>query len=681
MRAKLNQGRLSSQYGSVGPLMDDDVNSRRMSNAKMLLVAGAVSIVAAGFVSTLHSSPAAVDNSINSHPKVERKHVSIHVVETAYENGTPTLFRKLPPLKFSKKAKDTKKSGTTAATRSSTIHIDDSKVFQEILGFGGAFTEASALNFKKLPRAKQEEVLRLYFDEKTGAAYSFGRVPMNSCDFSVGSYSFDDVVGDVSLAHFDTNVTKDTESIIPLLHRALQRRPDLKLFLSPWSPPAWMKLPNDKGEYSMTGSATPLGINPIYQAAWALYFSKFISAYKHHGIAFWGLTPQNEPMFPAPWEACFWEAHSEATFVGDFLGPQIRKDHPDVKILVFDHNRDAVTEWAAAAYAKASEYVDGVAFHWYNGDGRELDGALYYNHLNDTHHLDPSKLVLATEACNCPGVASTADVAWFRAQRYGHDILSDVNNYANGWVDWNLLLDHEGGPNHLNNTCDAPLLLTPDATSFIVQPLYYYIKHFSAFVPPGSKRIAADVRVSFDTPGTDHALLLKYPSAAHVCDGSIRQAVIRTPDNKLQVQGTDFCIDVVREWFGDKVELTMCIYTQNVYTFNEDGAIQFQGKCLSVAHGSTENGAAVTLEACDQSTTQQWHVGQGVVTNHATGFCLTAGYAFAQATAFQTPSNRTVVVVQNEHSQVDATFDLSTSHGVVHTVVPKRGIRTFYWDP
>ncbi|ETV92223.1 hypothetical protein H310_13456 [Aphanomyces invadans] len=681
MRAKLTQGRAAPQYGSVSPLLEDEVHSRRMTKAKVLLVAGAVSIVAAGFVSTLHASPTAVVNSSSigtPHSKVQTTPVVVHVVETAFENGNPALFRKLPPLKLKRSA--TTKKAATAPARPSTIHIDDSKVFQEILGFGGAFTEASALNFKKLPRVKQEEVLRLYFDEKTGAAYSFGRVPMNSCDFSVASYSFDDVVGDVSLEHFDTNVTHDAEAIIPFLRRALKLRPDIKLFLSPWSPPAWMKAPNSKGEFSMTGSATPLGINPTYQAAWALYFSKFISAYKGHGINFWGLTPQNEPMFPAPWEACFYEAKSEATFVGDFLGPQIRKDHPDVKILVFDHNRDAVTQWAAAAYEKASAYVDGVAFHWYNGDGRELDGALYYNHLNDTHHLNPSKLLLATEACNCPGVATGKD-AWFRAQRYGHDIISDINNHANGWVDWNLLLDHEGGPNHLNNTCDAPVLLTPDAKGFVVQPLYYFIKHFSAFVPPGSKRIAADVRVSFGTPGTDHALFLKYPSATHVCDGSVRQAVVRTQDNKLQVKGTDFCIDVVKEWFGDKVELTMCIYTQNVYKFTEAGEVKFHNKCLSVAHGSTENGAAITLDECVGSTSQKWTVGNGVVTNQATNFCITAGYAFAQAAAFKTPSNRTVVVVQNEHSQLDASFELTTPQGSVDTIVPKGAIRTFYWDP
>ncbi|KAF0716305.1 hypothetical protein As57867_002901, partial [Aphanomyces stellatus] len=463
----------------------------------------------------------------------------------------------------------------------SVIRVDESKVFQEILGFGGAFTEASALNFKKLPLAKQEEVLRLYFDKETGAAYTFGRVPMNSCDFSPASYSFDDVVNDVKLDHFDMHISHDQDALIPFIKGALKLRPDIKLFLSPWSPPAWMKLPDWQGAHSMTGSVYPVGLNPDFRQTWALYFSKFITAYKNQNISFWGLTPQNEPMFPAPWEACSYDAEHEASFVAEFLGPQIRQDHPDVKILVFDHNRDFVTQWASAAYQAGNQYVDGVAFHWYNADGRELDGALYYNHLNDTHHLDPSKLLLATEACNCPGVATGKD-AWFRAQRYGHDIISDLNNYAHGWVDWNLLLDHTGGPNHLNNTCDAPLILSPDAQDFHIQPLYYFIKHFSAFVPPGSKRIASDGRVHFDKPG-EPALFVKYPAGAYACDGSSRQVVYRTQDNKLQVKDTDYCIDVVHEAFGDKVELTKCIYTANVYEFTATNEIKFKGKCLSVA--------------------------------------------------------------------------------------------------
>ncbi|CAK4497174.1 unnamed protein product [Aphanomyces euteiches] len=665
---------MGAQYGSVeAPRHQHDVKEEtpasRLTNSKLLLAVGATTMIVAGFVatSTTQAPTVQLEKSDISNVAINAP-TTVHVVESSYLKGKSSLFHKSSTIKVSKSKKKP----------SSVIYVDDKQVFQEVLGFGGAFTEASALNLLKLPLDKQEEILHLYFDKKTGAGYTIGRVPMGSSDYSPKSYSFDEVVGDVKLEKFDTNVTHDTETMIPLIRRALKLRPDIRLFLSPWSPPAWMKLPNSHGEYSMTGSAWPNGLNSKYQEAWALYFSKFITAYKNHGVNFWGLTPQNEPMFAAPWDACLYTADFEASFVGDYLGPVIQRDHPGVKILVFDHNRDYVDKWAQAAYTKASKYVDGVAFHWYNNDGRELDGALYYNHLNDTHHLDTSKLLLATEACNCPGVATGND-AWFRAQRYGHDIISDFNNYANGWVDWNLVLDHTGGPNHLNNKCDAPVILNPEGTDYTLQPLYYFIKHFSAFVPPGSRRIATDVQVKYTKPG-QHNLFTKYPAAAHFCDGSARQVISRTSDNKLQVHDSDYCIDVVHETFGDKIELVKCIYTSNTNDFTADGQIKLGGKCLSVAHGSLANGATITLDACNGASYQQWTVSASVVTNHANDFCLTAGYAFAQAVAFKTPSNRTVVVVQNENTE-DAKFTLNTGDGVVDTVVPQGAIRTFYWDP
>jgi glucosylceramidase len=252
------------------------------------------------------------------------------------------------------------KSKTRSSSRS-FIAVDDTIEFQEILGFGGAFTEAASLQFQKLSLATQEEILRLYFS-KEGANYAFGRVPMNSCDYSPSSHSFDDIAGDIELDHFDMTVARDQVAVIPFIQRALAIRPDLKLFLSPWSPPAWMKLPDDNGQLHMTGSATPVGLNPVYRSAWALYFSKFISAYRTHNISFWALTPQNEPMFAAPWEACSYNESAEASFVADFLGPRMKADHPDVKILVFDHNRDAVRQ---RLYLQCKRYM------------AELSGCIY----------------------------------------------------------------------------------------------------------------------------------------------------------------------------------------------------------------------------------------------------------------------------------------------------------------
>ncbi|OQR94199.1 glucosylceramidase [Achlya hypogyna] len=495
-----------TEYGALH-VYEPPASSQRTSYKLLLGLAATATVATAAVMSTTPSAAPA--------PEPTRP---LHVVESVY--GAAEQVRRVPHASF--------RTSVTPA-HGSYIAVDTTQVFQEIQGFGGAFTEAAALHFHKLSPKVQAEILRLYFDAETGVGYTIGRVPMNSCDFSPASYSFAEVANDSRLENFDMNVTHDQATIIPFLHAAQAVQPALKLFLSPWSPPAWMKLPDAMGQRSMTSSVEPNGLDPAHRATWAHYFSKFISGYKAQGLPFWGLTPQNEPLFAAPWEACLCTAQAQADSIAGFLGPQLRTDHPEVKIMVYDFIRDAVTDYASVNYAHASEYVDGVATHWYTMGGRELDGVKYLQELNVTHHVDPTN-------CNCPNVATGTD-AWFRGQRYAHDILGNLNNWAVGWVDWNLMLDHNGGPNHLANTCDAPLILTPDEKSFTIQPMYYFIKHFSRYVPPGSHRVGVEVHAKIEAPGAVN-LYTDYPAGLYACDASGRQAWTRTADDKLQVTGT-----------------------------------------------------------------------------------------------------------------------------------------------
>lgn len=213
--------------------------------------------------------------------------------------------------------------------------------------------------------------------------YFAGRVPINSCDFSIESYTFDEVNDDFDLKHFDTNVTHDAQKdgMIDMILRAtavfneawkVQSNVnvinddentgnnggaiidgDFKMFASPWSPPSWMKSPSSEEDISaglehasgMTGSAQPsclregTGKNSKYAKAWASYISKFIAAYRDYGVPLKAITVQNEPEFPAPWEACSYTPETEADFVGYHLGPQLKIDHPDIRIFMFDHNK------------------------------------------------------------------------------------------------------------------------------------------------------------------------------------------------------------------------------------------------------------------------------------------------------------------------------------------------------
>ena len=191
---------------------------------------------------------------------------------------------------------------------------------------------------------------------------------------------------------------------------------------------------------------------------YAKYFSRFISAYRRHGIDLWGVTVQNEPeAADVGWEKCLWTPQFQAQFVKNHLGPVLRAEQPGVKIIGFDHNKDHVVEWATGLYAdpEAAAFFDGIGVHWYGG--------LNIHNLNNAHQVRPDKFLLATEACNCPGVIYREQLRewWGRAEHIGMDILEDLLHHTVGWTDWNLILDTTGGPNHLGNKYDANPSLLP----------------------------------------------------------------------------------------------------------------------------------------------------------------------------------------------------------------------------
>jgi len=371
---------------------------------------------------------------------------------------------------------------------------------QTIEGFGGAFTEAAALVFSSMPAAQRHQILEMYFGE-TGIGYTMGRTHINSCDFSPENYAFNNVDGDFDLEHFDTGVTHDTQTMIPLVKAAQEvlhkSGKQLKVLAAPWSPPAWMKT-NGK----MDGSGRP-GLKETCKEVWAKYFSKWISAYKEQGIEIWAVTPQNEPENVARWEACVYTPQQEMAFIAEQLGPVLKVDHPEVKILVFDHNKDHVLKWAEALHDNATaaeQFAHGVAFHWYTGD--------QFNNVAKIHERYPKKLLIASEATYerwrwAPGT-TMKDGDWGFGLGYAHDILNDLNAGASAWFDWNLILDQHGGPNHVDNVCDAAMI--GNGTELYIHPQYYGIGHFSKYIYVGSKRLETTVVGStrYDGPTRDY---------------------------------------------------------------------------------------------------------------------------------------------------------------------------------
>ncbi len=360
------------------------------------------------------------------------------------------------------------------------VFVDPSKTFQTFLGIGGALTDAAAETYAKLPKEKQDELIKAYYDPKDGIGYTLGRTNIHSCDFSSGSYTYV-ADGDKELKTF--SVDHDKQYRIPFIKQAIAAAGGkLTLFASPWSPPAWMKDNNDM----LHGGK----LKEEFAQSWANYYTKFIKAYEKEGIPIWGITVQNEPMATQKWESCIFTAEEERDFLKKHLGPTMEKEGlKDKKIIVWDHNRDLVYQRASTLLddPEAAKYAWGVGFHWYEDWS---GGVQMYDNIRRVQETYPSKNILFTEGCLGPFKTERLK-DWKLGESYGRSMINDFNNGTVGWTDWNILLDEMGGPNHVQNFCFAPVHADTKSGQLIYTNEYYYIGHFSKFIKPGAKRIIA----------------------------------------------------------------------------------------------------------------------------------------------------------------------------------------------
>jgi glucosylceramidase len=352
------------------------------------------------------------------------------------------------------------------------LWVDASRRFQTLEGFGGAFTEAAATTWLRLSEVQRAAFLRDCFDPVHGHGYTLCRVHMNSCDFALGNYAHVETPDDVELAGF--SIERDRQALLPMIlaAAAVAGRP-LQLLVSPWSPPAWMKTNgrmNDGGK-----------LKPEFRRAWARCFVRFIQAYAEEGVPVWGVSVQNEPEAHQRWDSCLYTAEEERDFVRDFLGPELAAAGlGDVRIVVWDHNRDVMVERASVILgdAEAAKYIWGTGFHWYGED--------HFDHVQLVHDAWPHKQLLFTEGCQEGGPHHGS---WELGERYARSMINDLNRWTVGWIDWNLLLDETGGPNHVGNLCSAPILAEPARDALLHQSSYFYIGHFARFVRPGARRV------------------------------------------------------------------------------------------------------------------------------------------------------------------------------------------------
>jgi glucosylceramidase len=364
-----------------------------------------------------------------------------------------------------------------------SIAIDAENTDQTFLGIGGAITDASAEVFAKLSPKKQQEFLTAYYDKNKGIGYSLARTNIHSCDFSSESYTYIKE-GDKELQTF--NIGHDQKYRIPLIKKAIETAGGkLTLFVSPWSPPAFMKDNND----ILHGGV----LLPEFAQAWANYYAKFIKAYEKEGIPIWGLTIQNEPMAKQRWESCIYTPEAERDFLKNFLGPTLQKEGLGSKnIIIWDHNRGEMLEKRANLVfsdSEVSKFAWGIGFHWYE---TWSGGPPRFESVGVVHKAFPNKNLLFTEGCIEKFDASKFQF-WGNAERYGLNMIHDFNNGTVGWTDWNVLLDQNGGPNHVGNFCFAPIHADTIKDELIYTPMYFYIGHFSKFIQPNAKRITQTI--------------------------------------------------------------------------------------------------------------------------------------------------------------------------------------------
>lgn len=375
---------------------------------------------------------------------------------------------------FWKEREPGRSPGGGAGKKIPVMEIIPEREYQEFLGFGGAFTEAAASVFSLLSPGRQEEILDSYFDGDQ-QNYRFCRTHMNSCDFSLGNYHYLPP-GTRDLAGF--TLDRDRAVLLPLIKRAQAKADNaLRLIASPWSPPEWMK---DKG--TMNGGGILL---PEYRDLWARYFCRYIREYEKEGLSLWGVTVQNEPEAVQTWDSCIFTPEAERDFVRDHLGPALEREGLSrVNILIHDQWRDRLFDRSRIILEdpEAARYIWGAGFHWYEGDN--------FQNLDYFHEIYPDKGLIFTEGCQEYG---THHGSWDLGERYAFSIINDLNRWTRAWIDWNLLLDITGGPNHVNNLCSAPILADPATDQLFYQSSYYYMGHFSRYIRPGARRIFASV--------------------------------------------------------------------------------------------------------------------------------------------------------------------------------------------
>jgi glucosylceramidase len=384
------------------------------------------------------------------------------------------------------------------------IVLDPTSTKQEILGFGGALTDATCYVLSQLSAEERGAVMHDLFAPRE-MALNVCRTTIGASDYSRSVYSYDESdEPDPELKKF--SIDHDKAYILPMLREVRKANPEMFLFSSPWSPPGWMKSGG-----SMLGGAMR---KPSY-APYARYFVKFLEAYKANGVEINAVTIQNEVDTDQDGRmpACLWGQEYEIEFVRDHLGPALRGAGSKARIWVLDHNYNL---WGRAmdelSDAKAFEYIDGIAWHGYFGDAAVM---------TRLHEAFPAKSAYWTEGG--PDIAAP-DYATDWA-KWGETFNGVLNNWARSITSWNLALDEKGKPNIGPFSCGGVITVENGSHKITQSGQYWAFAHYSRHVKRGAK--------AFATNGTEASAsggLLEDRKA-----GGVTHSGFRNPDGSMVV--------------------------------------------------------------------------------------------------------------------------------------------------
>ncbi|MCI3936287.1 glucosylceramidase [Chryseobacterium aahli] len=375
------------------------------------------------------------------------------------------------------------------------IEIDDTQKFQYVDGFGYTLTGGSVEVINLLSASKRKALLNeLFGNDKNSIAVSYLRLSIGASDLDGEVFSYDDLPQgqtDPTLSKFSLARDKD---LIAMLKEILAINPKIKIIAAPWSPPVWMK---DNGK-SIGGS-----LKPEFYDTYAKYFVKYIQGMQKEGITIDAITPQNEPLHPGNNPSLLMVSDQQRDFIKQSLGPIFKSNKIKTKIVVYDHNCNK-PEYAINILndAEANQYIDGSAFHLYEGD---------ISALSTVHNAHPNKNLYFTEQWTGAKGTFNEDLNWHTK----NVVIGSMRNWSKIALEWNLANDTEFKPHTPGGCTECKGAITvSDKENFTRNVAYYIIAHASKFVPANSQRISSTQTdnlstVAFKTPEGKTVLIVQ----------------------------------------------------------------------------------------------------------------------------------------------------------------------------